>query len=117
MALTGRSILPSDINIYISIIVLCGKQSVRIYDVGYAFNIRVDECTLGKLLKILVKVHLSCPFGETIDKSIASYELQSKLPKEGYIRNYIGTNIGVIKRDSRSLDYSSYRQQVRKALA
>ena len=45
-------------------------------------------------------------FGETIDKNIAPYELQSKLPKEGYIRDYIGTSIGVIKGDSRSLDYT-----------
>ena len=29
--------------------------------------------------------------------------------KGGYIRDYIGTTIGVIKGDTRSLDYSSHR--------
>ena len=36
------------------------------------------------------------------------YKLQSKLLKGGYIGSYIGTTIRVIKRDTRSLDYSSY---------
>ena len=36
------------------------------------------------------------------------YELKSKLLKGGYMGDYIGTTIGVIKGDTRSLDYSSY---------
>ena len=37
-----------------------------------------------------------------------SYELQSKLFKGGYLGNIWGSIIGVIKGDTRSLDYSSY---------
>ena len=36
------------------------------------------------------------------------YEPQSKLLKGGYIGDYIGTTIGVIKGDTRSLDNGSY---------
>ena len=37
-----------------------------------------------------------------------TYEPQSKLLKGGYISDYIGTTIGVIKGDTRSLDNGSY---------
>ena len=44
-------------------------------------------------------------------QAVCSYELQSKLLKGGYIGDYIGKIVGVIKEDTRSLDYSSYELQ------
>ena len=47
-----------------------------------------------------------CPF---LLQGFQTYELESKLLKWGYIGKYIyGTTTGDIKRDTRSLDYSSY---------
>ena len=39
---------------------------------------------------------------------LTTYELWSKLLKGGYIGDYIGTTIGVIKGDTRSLDNGTY---------
>ena len=39
---------------------------------------------------------------------IYMYELQSKLLKGGHVGDCIGTTVGVIQGDTRSLDYGSY---------
>ena len=41
----------------------------------------------------------------------ASYEQEPKLIKGGYVKDHKVTTIGVTNRDTRSLDFGSYRDQ------
>ena len=59
----------------------------------------------------LVWCYPSTHFGPSVSlyvPSVALHELESKLLKGGYIGEYMGSIIGVIKGGTRSLDYGSH---------
>ena len=68
---------------------------------GFFSNLRYTLAQTTLMLKM--RSRAPCP-----QLHSKPYELESKLLKGGYMGDYIGGTIRVIKGDTRSLDYSSY---------